>query len=137
MKNTRAAINEVIKVLLNASTVTSAITGVIARRRPINSTKEDIIVNALSLNFDQLQYGIVNVNIHVPNVEVTQNGVVDKNYPNYARIQALTELVLPVLKDYAGGGFYFTLQQESVIEEQYSSYANIRLEIRSKNLGGN
>lgn len=137
MKSTRAAINEVIKALLNASTVKNAITGVIARRRPINSTKEDIIVNALPLNFDQLQEGIVNVNIHVPNIEVTQNGIVDKEYPNYPRIQVLIDLVLPVLKDYIGGGFYFTIQQENVIEERQSSYANIRLSIRSKNLGGN
>lgn len=133
MKTTRTAIDEVIGVIYD-SPLRLAITGVVARRRPINSDKEDIIVNALTMNFSQLQRGLINVNIHVPNRTVTANGVTDTEYPDYVRLKTLTEMAIPVLKNHIGNGFYFQVQQEQVIEESKSSFANIRLSVQAKNI---
>jgi len=133
MEITRSAIDKVIEVIYN-SPLRTAITGSIARRRPINSEKEDIIVNSLPITFTQLQRGIVNVNIHVPNIDKTNNGVTDTEYPDYVRLKELTQMAIPILKNFIGEGFYFQVQQEQIIEETKSSYVNIRLNIQAKNI---
>lgn len=133
MKTTGTAIDEVVAVIFN-SCLRTAITGSIARRRPPNSDKEDIIVNSLGLSFSQIQRGIVNVNIHVPNIDFTANGVTDTEYPNYVRLKELTEIAIPVLKNYIGKGFYFQVQQQLDIKEAKSSFSNIRLSVQAKNI---
>lgn len=133
MKTTRTAIDAVINVLIGTS-LHLAINGALARRRPINSDKEDIIVNSLPITFTQIQRGIINVNIHVPNKSVTANGVADTEYPDYVRLKDLTEMAIPILNNYVGDGYYFQVQQEQVIEEEKSSFSNIRLSFQSKNI---
>lgn len=126
-------INEVISVIMN-SPLRAAINGTVARRRPINSTKEDIIVTSLPLTFSQLQRCVVNVNIHVPNIEFTANGVVDTEYPNFPRLEELAALAIPIFKLHIGNGIYFTLQQSGTRWESKSSYTNFRLVVRAKNI---
>ncbi|QQT43353.1 Uncharacterised protein [Sphingobacterium multivorum] len=110
------------------------ISGIIADRRPINSTKEDIIVNHLPFTFEQLQEGVVNVNVYVPNLEVQMNGVKDTEYPNYNRLNEITKQVIIEIDDFYEDNILITVQQAKIIEDKAFSYMNIRVAVASKNL---
>lgn len=110
------------------------ISGIIADRRPINSTKEDIIVNHLPFTFEQLQEGVVNVNVYVPNLEVQMNGVKDTEYPNYNRLNEITKQVIIEIDDFYDDNILITVEQAKIIEDKAFSYMNIRVAVASKNL---
>lgn len=133
MKTNVDAINKMVAYLFTSG-VKNSITGAIQARRPINSINEDIIVGSLPFTFEQLQQGYLNVNIYVPNLSVEANGVKDTEYPNYNRINAIAKMVIPLIDNYVGDGFYFTVDQFKIIEEKTSSYMNIRVLVKAKNL---
>lgn len=114
----------------------AAITGVMAKNvRPTNSTKEDIVINSLATVNTQLQTGIVNVNIHVPNLTITlTGGGVDQSTPNHNRINQLTQLAIPYLKDIWGDDWDFDIEQMNLIREEKSSFQNIRIVFQSLNV---
>jgi hypothetical protein len=58
----------------------------------MNSDKEDVVINSLPINNSQMQSGVFNVNIHVPNLVLNINGNIDTTQPNHERIKQLTAL---------------------------------------------
>ena len=112
------------------------ITGSLTKhRRLANSTKEDVVVNGLVLNNAQLQRGIINVNIHVPNISIPlSGGGFDNSQPNSVRINNLTNAVIPLLKDQWGSDYNFDIEQITLITEDKSSFNNIRIEFQSINI---
>lgn len=121
---------------LNNSSLKTAINGVIARKRPLGSAKEDVIINALPAINRQIEACVVNVNIYVPNKPLTFEGKVDDSQPNTARMKQLATIAAEVLKEEWGGDWNFSIQQQSVIEddESKSHYINFRLEFYSINI---
>lgn len=122
---------------LKGSVLDEAITGeVMKHRRVANSTKEDVIINSLALNNTQLQKGILNVNIHVPNLSIPteQTGVRDNGYPNSVRLNQLTDLAIPLLKDEWGTDYDFDIEQINLITEETSSFNNIRIIFQALNV---
>ena len=120
--------------VLYLSPVRNMISGVIQPRRPINSEKEDISINSLFVTLDQLQKGIINVNVNVPNLSVKQNGLIDTEFPDYNRINTITKEVIDVIDNYVGEEIYLNIEQTIMIEEKGSSCMNIRVGVRAKNL---
>lgn len=117
----------------------SAINGVMTKNnRVTNSVKEDIVINSLATLNEQLQTGIVNVNIHVPNLVFTlspeQGGGIDQSIPNHDRINQLTQLAIPHLKDQWGSDWDFDIEQINLIKEDKSSFNNIRIVFQSLNI---
>lgn len=113
--------------------------GIYKLSRPLNSAKEDIVVNSITLNADQLQEGVLNVNIHVPNLTLEIGGVTDNSQPNFSRLKALTDTVVGILIDqWADDGSYnFSVQQPGnpIAEPDINQhYSNIRIEFFSVNL---
>ena len=127
------AINEIIGLLI-ASPLNSAKTGTIDIERPINSTKEDVAVGTLPITFQQLQSGVVNVNLHVPNIKITQNGIENKRYPNRPRFKTLAPMVLSALHNKTTTNLYLTVVNSQLFVEEESSYMNFRVEVKAKNL---
>lgn len=122
---------------LKGSVLDMAITGQIMKHRRIaNSTKEDVVINSLALNNTQLQRGILNVNIHVPNLSIPteQTGVRDNGYPNSVRLNQLTDLAIPILKDTWGADYDFDIEQINLITEETSSFNNIRITFQALNV---
>jgi hypothetical protein len=106
-------------------------------RRPLNSEMEDVVINSLPFDREALLQGTININIHVPNLKVEINGIVDDSQPDLARLEALTDLALDLLKDVWShdGQHYFNALQENLVQDSNSScYMNIRVDFRSVNL---
>jgi len=111
-----------------------AITGDIYKiERPANSLYEDVVISMLPINNLQLQTGVANVNIHVPNLLINVNGV-QQEMANISRLKQLFSLAQNELKETLIDDVIFNIQQQIFFQEQESSYINIRLDIYSVNI---
>lgn len=109
-----------IKALLDATLLPEMITGEIRHNmRVLNSTKEDVIINTLIWDGDQLQSGIFNVNIHVPNLkgQLAEGGSAqDRTQPNIPRFLELAAIAVPVLDFHDGFDFSLRLRTPGKLE---------------------
>lgn len=111
--------------------------GIYKYQRPMNSDKEDIVINSLPMNNEDIQEGILNVNIYVPNLSIDQNGVIDNSMPDTARLKTLCEIAIQNLKEvWAEDGEYnFELQQENLYQDDNNQhYINLRVMFRNVNI---
>lgn len=87
--------------------------------RKLDSSKEDIVINTLYWDGSQVQSGILNVNIHVPNL-VGQTGenptAVDSTQPNIERFRDIADLVIQALQGYSGKDFLIHIRQPGKLE---------------------
>jgi hypothetical protein len=121
------------------SPLKTAISGGIYKMvRPIDAgddRKEDIVVNSLGMPNADVQHGIVNVNIHVPNLQLPINGRQDNTQPDFARLQQLADLVIGQVKEFYSQAYYFLFQQQNMLQgEEGEHLINIRLDYYSINL---
>ena len=78
MKKTASeVINDLFKVI-KSSPISKEVAGSVykAGQRPLNSLKEDIVINFLTGTADQIQTGVVNVNVFVPNIDNSSGNTV-------------------------------------------------------------
>jgi len=116
---------------INASPLKPAINGDIYRdERPSNSNKQDIVVNAITLEGSEsvIQRGVGNVNIHLPNLA---NGL-----PDHTKFKALSDIAVTTLKDYVNGDYNFWIDAAPQLVKDLSSgkyYLNIRIKFKFHN----
>ncbi len=127
---------DVIYTELKVGLLKDAITGIVKKNsRPVNSNKEDAIINSLPITSEQLQEAIVNVNVFVPNLNVSLSGVQNK-IADHSRLKALGRLAVDELTDGISGDYTWDVQQQTVIEdnESDSHYVNIRVQFYISNI---
>lgn len=115
-----------------ASPLKTAISGEICKdRRPQNSDKENIVIGMIDLSDGSVQQGTINVNIYVPDKDVTINGRVQKQ-PNGPRLRELSRMALNVLKEiyFEDCSFWVANQSENKEPNLDCMFANLRGEIR-------
>lgn len=118
------------------SVLKTAISGTICKhRRSPNSTMEDIVINCLPVGNEQLSKTFANVNIHVPDIEITVNGQTDKQ-PDHVRLQALAALAIPVFNEVWISGMFYGVQQQQLFRDPEAGdhYINIRIAASILNL---
>lgn len=124
--------------LKNGDLVAEITGGLYKRQRVPASELEDVVIISLPINADQIQEGIVNINIHVPNIEVTANGVTNPDQPDTARLMELADLAKLELDDVyePTTGYFFNIQQQQLFsdEEAKDHYINFRIVFNSLNL---
>ena len=127
---------DVVWQLLNSSSLKGEITGGVYKlKRPLNSAKEDVVVNSLPVSNEQLQTAIVNVNVFVIDLEVGIEG--EKNtMPDIARLKQLAAMTVDILQDGIDGDYTWDVQQQTVIEDEGNDqhFVNIRLEFFISNI---
>jgi hypothetical protein len=104
--------------------------------RPLNSVLEDIVINGLGLNREDVQEGLLNVNVFVPNL-ILPSSPNDKSQPDTARLTYLLNLANIALGEgdeiwEATGQYCFNLQQENIFQDENNQhYINLRVEFYS------
>jgi len=108
--------------VINTSSLTG---GIFKNRRPKDSLKEDIVVRVFIMNAEQVQEGVINVNIHVPNLNLTN----DSTQPDEDRLSSITDIVVAALKDYRGYDFWFTIKVPGIpYPDDNNWFSNIQVE---------
>jgi hypothetical protein len=133
---TTSQIIDILFAKLKSSALASSITGGIYKlRRPADSKKEDVVINCLPASNTQLQKVIANVNIHVPDLNITLNSQPD-TAPHMIRLEALGIMASDILADNWTDSLNYDVQQEVIIEDREAGdhYINIRIEFFIENL---
>lgn len=122
---------------LNVDEVKAAISGgVYKSTRPINSKKIDVVIGCLPTNNLQLQTAVANVNIHVPNLVLSANGITDNSQPDFANLRSISTLLISLLRDQWRDDHWFDAQQQSIFAETdiHEHYSNIRVNFFTINI---
>lgn len=133
-KSTIDAVDIVCKIL-NSSPVKTSISGLINKfQQPYLSDKVDVVVGAIGLGNQVISTGILNVNIHAPNLKLTTGGVINYSQPDVPTLRAVSRLCIDALTNVWGDDYNLTIQQDTgVYVEDKSSYQNLRIEFNSLN----
>ncbi|MFS0489891.1 hypothetical protein [Leadbetterella byssophila] len=109
----------------------SALTGgVYKRQRPLNSTKEDVVINTIAVSMTSTpQQARSNVNIYVKDLDVVIDGLAQKQ-PNDARMKALADLAITAIKGIKIDGISVFVSQMGNFEERdiYQHFVNLRVD---------
>lgn len=124
--------------LLDDGPVHIALSGdIFLHQKPDNYKGDCIVINGLAMTGEQgLQRAVVNVNIIVPNLQLTINKQPDLSQPNRARIKAISDVVLSYLKNALINDTLTGIQTITLIndKELKEHFLNIRVETNSINL---
>jgi hypothetical protein len=109
--------------------------GVYKYQRPVNSTKEDIVINSLPINNEQLQQGVFNINIYVPDLPINENGA-QINVPDFVRLKELAAIAVAEMNEEWADDYNFSVQQQTVIADEVSKshYINLRIDFFNINI---
>lgn len=118
--------------LLRQSPVGAAITGgiYVGDDRPDDSTKEDIVVNSITLTQDYLpQVGVSNVNIFVPDKTVMIEGR-QQLQANRTRLKYLSDMAIETLREAVIPKLKIILSTHNILEEESVNqhFVNIRVD---------
>ena len=109
--------------------------GLYKYQRPLNSAKEDVVVNSLAQGRGQISEGVLNVNIYVPNLTHPVVAKGDNTQPNVPRLKYLTNLASIALDEVYGEDYNFRVQQDNLFPDANNQhYVNLRIEITSINI---
>lgn len=98
--------------------------GIYWLNRPKNSVKEDIVVSALAMDAKEVQEGVINVNIHVPNPALSN----DDTQPNFTRFEQISDNILPMLADVWGVDWNFLVDEPgTIVPDGNNWFCNIRI----------
>lgn len=117
--------------LLNASSLKTSISGGVYKNwRPDNSEVEDVVVNGIIIDNEQIQTGIGNVNIHVPDV-LTNSGL----QPDAGRLEVLAKEAVSILKEGFNKKYTFFIENQGAFKDESAKswFINIRFRFRFHN----
>ncbi|MDP3561728.1 MAG: hypothetical protein Q8R83_06095 [Legionellaceae bacterium] len=126
IKTADDAADDVFTALVTAGVKTAVnLTGAIHLwNEPLNSDLENIVVKTLGLSADQMQEGVINVNIHVPNLNLTD----DNSQPNRPRFNTIGASCIQALDSFFGVNFNFSIESPGVlVPDGKDWFMNIRL----------
>lgn len=104
--------------------------------RTNNSDLEDIVLGSLGINQEQVQSGVFNINIHVPNLVLEmENGRIDNSQPNFARMMEITNIVIPMVQDKRTEDYWLTIAMPAIPlrDQDGTFFSGIRVNYNSVN----
>lgn len=123
------AVTEVYKIVKNSILFTEVGGRVYQIQRPNDTVGDAIVINALPMTSESLQQCIINLNVFVPNPELTLLGKIDTSQPNTERLITLSRLVYTLFDEYWANGFSIWIEQEYTMDNAplNEHYNNFRL----------
>lgn len=103
-------------------------------QRPESSDKEDLVIGTLTLGDGDVQIGVFNLNLHVPNISVKIGGK-EQTQPDRRRMRVLSKLLTELFSEQFFEDCSAWITNIAEIKEPSLNewYVNHRLEIRSHN----
>ncbi|WP_018675725.1 hypothetical protein [Riemerella columbina] len=98
--------------------------------RPIDSNKEDIVINSLTMDNELLQNGVFNINCYVPKKSITINGITQYHKDN-RRLKEITDKVYQVINDVWEDDYNLDVETHQDFEEQNENYYNFRVQLNA------
>lgn len=113
MKKTGKQVQTDIRQMLLGSALAEAVSGSVYRNgyRPRDSREEDIIVTFTAGLAEQIQTGVVTVNIYIPDIDSAANGTWVEDGRRTEALEAAAQAWADSLTAKAAGGYKFRLQQ--------------------------
>lgn len=110
--------DNILYTLLATSSLESEISGMIIKGGEITDfSKENVVIKSIVVDGGQdIQKGFANVNIHVPDIEISIAGKPTKQ-PNNARLKELTDLATEVLQEYFNTDYNLYIDSISVFKD--------------------
>lgn len=107
MRKTGSEIEADVFTIINVSQLKGAISGSIYKSgmRPINAKSEDAIVSFMTGLDSEIQTGVVNVNIYVPNIDNGSGSLVK----NASRCRTIEVLINSIVQELVPGDYRFAL----------------------------
>ena len=96
-----------------------------AGERPANSDAEDIVINNINFDHSTPRRGISNINIHVPDIVVTIDGIQQRK-TNRDRLNAIAQTVQTVIDSTTLRGVSLRIDTTQVFAEENEHYLNMR-----------
>lgn len=96
-----------------------------AGERPANSTAEDIVINNINFEHSTPRRGISNINIHVPDIVVSIDGIQQRK-TNRDRLNAIAQTVQTVIDSTTLRGVSLRIETTQVFAEESEHYLNMR-----------
>ncbi len=115
--------------------ILSIISGTVYRdKRPIGSTKEDIVINSVAMDNSFLQDGVFNVNCYVPMLLKKINNV-DQYLPNTLREDVISKAVYALLEKVFTPDYNLSVVNHSSFTEdtEKATYINFRINLKAYN----
>lgn len=109
---------------IKGSDLASEVTGKLTtRKRPANSTKEDIVIKVVGNLNGQIQESTAYVNIYVRDDEVKysddiSNGSITQNEEAESRLDYLAKIASTLLNVHNGGEYRWELQEQRILESE-------------------
>lgn len=132
MKSTAHAKEHVFKLLFSSG-IQSTIKGKIYKdKRPVESKGEDIVINSLDGDSEILQSFGINVNCHVPYVQVQDSPGAPMYYrKDNKRIMIIFDAVSEIIKEHYNSEYDLKLLrfEEIDIDEEKTMFINFRLDL--------
>lgn len=98
--------------------------------RPVNSDKEDIVINSLTMTNGLLQNGVFNVNCYVPKRSITLGGITQYHKDN-ARLKVIADKVYQALNDVWEEEYHLDVEYHQDFEEQNENYYHFRVQLQA------
>jgi hypothetical protein len=114
-----------------------AISGEIYKHEsPTNSLFEDVVINSLTVGNEQLQRGLIVVNMYVPNKSMRINGLEGTRITNHERLLVLSKIALEELNEFWDdeGNYCFEVQQHSIDQDELGPFLSIRMNFFNINI---
>lgn len=121
--------------LLIEGNILNVISGIVYRdKRPIGSTKEDIVINSIAMDNSFLQDGVFNVNCYVPMLLKKINNI-DQYLPNTVREDAISKAVYPLLEKVFRPQYNLSVVNHNSFTEETEkvTYINFRINLKAYN----
>lgn len=115
--------------------ILNVISGIVYRdKRPIGSTKEDIVINSVAMDNSFLQDGVFNVNCYVPMLLKKINNV-DQYLPNTLREDAISKAVYALLEKVFTPDYNLSVVNHNSFTEdtEKATYINFRINLKAYN----
>ncbi|OLY92507.1 hypothetical protein SAMN05444008_102373 [Cnuella takakiae] len=121
---------------VKASQLAQVVSGSVFKyQKPKGWAGEAVVINSLPVSAEQVQTGLININVFVPDLKLTIGAQGPELQPNTARLSELADMAVETLKSWYQDGTDYSIEAQSLIkdDEGDNHYINFRVRVYALN----